>query len=93
MVNEVGGRPEMVLKVPAEEVSEAAQLGTVKGEDLLAEQARREQEEAARELKARRHGIHAVSRPTGSIASQPQRGTARRSRRTLAPCYLTSTVA
>jgi hypothetical protein len=50
------------------------------------------EEEAARELKARRPGIHAVSRPTGSSASQPQRGTARRSRRTLAPCYLTSTV-
>ena len=31
------------------DVSEAAQLGTVKGEDLRAEQARREKEEAARE--------------------------------------------
>ena len=36
------------------DVSEAAQLGTVKGEDLLAEQARREKEEAARERELKR---------------------------------------
>ena len=36
------------------DVSEAAQLGTVKGEDLRAEQARREKEEAARERELKR---------------------------------------